>query len=98
MALALGGVCVEGGKFCCSEIEYFASTNTLFFFSIYIAPIAVAEFYVPWAYSSRRQLLSMQHSVLLFIECMRLLPELHLPRVTLLVFRWMLIFTFFLPC
>lgn len=61
-------------------------TQCSFFFSIYIGPIA-AGLCVPWAYSTCRQLLSMQHSVLLLIECMRLLPEPDLPRVTLLVFR-----------
>ena len=62
-----------------------ALTNTMFF-SIYIGPIATG-LCVPWAYSTRRQLLSMQHGVLLLIECMRLLPEPDLPRVILLVFR-----------
>ena len=55
------------------------------FFSIYVSPIRAGS-YVPWAYHSHRQLLSMQHGVLLLIECMRLLPEPDLPRVTLLVF------------
>ena len=66
----------------------------MFFFSIYVGPIG-ARLCVPWTYRTHRQLLSMQHSVLLLIECMRLLPEPDLPRVTLLVFLWMLILTFF---
>ena len=92
MTVALGGACVNGGKFCCRE--YLASINTMFF-SILVGPIA-AGLCVPRTYRTHRRLLSMQHGVLLLIECMRSLPEADLPRVTLLVFLWMLILTFFL--
>ena len=70
------------------------STNTMFLFSIYVVPIA-AGLRVPWANSNCGQLLSMQHGVLLLIECMRLLPKRDLPRVTLFVFCWMLNFNLF---
>ena len=66
-------------------IILFASTNTMFFFffffSIYIGSI-VSGLCIPWTYHSRCQLLSMQHGLLLLIECMRLLPKPDLPRVT----------------
>jgi hypothetical protein len=78
MTVALGGVCVAGRKFRCSE--YLTSTNTMFFFSIYTGTIA-AGLCVPWTYPGHRQLLSMQHGVLLLIECMRFVPERDLPRV-----------------
>ena len=90
MTVALGGACVNGGKFC--YCEYLASINSMFF-SILVGPIA-AGLCVPWAYHTHRRLLSMQHGVLLLIECMRLLPEPILPGVTLLVFLWMLMLTF----
>ena len=61
------------------------TTNTMFFFSIFVGPIA-AGLCVPRTYRTHRRLLSMQHGVLLLIECMRSLPEADLPRVTLLVF------------
>ena len=80
MTVALGGACVNGGKFCCSE--YLASTNKNFF-SIYIGSIA-AGLCIPWANSNHPKFLSMQHGVLLLIECMRVMPERDLPRVTLL--------------
>ena len=81
MAVALGGVCVDGGKFVVMNILHSNHCNSMFSFSIYIVPIA-AGLCVPWAYSNRRQPLSMQHGVLLLIECMRLLSEPDLPRVT----------------
>ena len=90
MTVALGGACVNGGKFCCSE--YLALTNTIFF-SIYFGSIA-AGLCIPWAYSTCCQLVSMQHGVLLLIKCMRSMPEPGLPGVILLVFRRMLILTF----
>ena len=83
MAVALGGACVNGGKFSCGE--FLASTNTMFF-RIFIGPIGPG-LCVPWADHTLRQLLPMQHSVLLLIECMRLLPGPGLSRVTLLVFH-----------